>query len=563
MTTTFPSKKVTVADIKDTEELIGKFVYNFFCVDEDINDSGLTVTSEDLVNLKVPRYIKLEWPAIDNNSLQISLENNVDKINFEDKNFNFGPFSKMHFNFTEKNNQLNNLIYRAFYTIAGDDLGISFSENARNLNELTNQNILPETIQNAIMDLNGVGLYFGDTKKEPEATTSLNLILNDKNIFDLASHNIIENVLSPPNTKEKIDNLLNNQRNSITEHDSNLISLSEYKFTVSNQLSFTPTEIRISETEIQYVGYIIEKEEIMNDSFITKETNYVNGSNKNNFIDTKIKYGTKYRYKIRSVAKISTFGRISNTDGVGKIEFLLASNPIFSNDIETKEYISPPTIADFQLRWDYNISKLILTWALPPTNSQRDIKYFQIFRRENIKKAFELIQLYNFNDSLNPITISEMPSDPLLIKTSNDPICFFIDSEFTKESKFIYAICTIDAHGFSSNYSIQFEVFFNKTKNKLEKKLISISGAPKIYPNAFLNTDTFVDTIKNEGHSNVEIVFSPEYLKITNRNNNDLKILKTERNDTYQLQLINLDLQSQETITINLTDRTTNGISNT
>ena len=330
MTTTFPSKKVTVADIKDTEELIGKFVYNFFCVDEDINDSGLTVTSEDLVNLKVPRYIKLEWPAIDNNSLQISLENNVDKINFEDKNFNFGPFSKMHFNFTEKNNQLNNLIYRAFYTIAGDDLEISFSENARNLNELTNQNILPETIQNAIMDLNGVGLYFGDTKKEPEATTSLNLILNDKNIFDLASHNIIENVLSPPNTKEKIDNLLNNQRNSITEHDSNLISLSEYKFTVSNQLSFTPTEIRISETEIQYVGYIIEKEEIMNDSFITKETNYVNGSNKNNFIDTKIKYGTKYRYKIRSVAKISTFGRISNTDGVGKIEFLLASNPIFS-----------------------------------------------------------------------------------------------------------------------------------------------------------------------------------------------------------------------------------------
>jgi hypothetical protein len=84
-----------------------------------------------------------------------------------------------------------------------------------------------------------------------------------------------------------------------------------------------------------------------------------------------------------------------------------------------------------------------------------------------------------------------------------------------------------------------------------------VAGAPKAYPNMYLNRDTFVDTIRDSGHSRMHVVFNPEYLQVLDARGNDLKLLKTGPDAIYKLSLINVDLESQKTVTIKLEDKRT------
>jgi hypothetical protein len=116
-------------------------------------------------------------------------------------------------------------------------------------------------------------------------------------------------------------------------------------------------------------------------------------------------------------------------------------------------------------------------------------------------------------------------------------------------------VCSVDAHGLSSAYSIQFFVKFDRFKNKLIKELVSNSGAPKAYPNMNLLTDTFVDSIRDSGHKKLRVVFNTEFLKVADSKDNDLKVLKTSDNSKYRFQMINIDLQEQKVFDISLVDR--------
>ena len=84
-----------------------------------------------------------------------------------------------------------------------------------------------------------------------------------------------------------------------------------------------------------------------------------------------------------------------------------------------------------------------------------------------------------------------------------------------------------------------------------------MAGAPKAYPNAYLMRDTFVDTIRDSGHKKVKIIFSPEYLQVLDSKGNDLKLIKSDNDAKYILQLINIDLQEQQVIDLSLADRRT------
>ena len=189
-------------------------------------------------------------------------------------------------------------------------------------------------------------------------------------------------------------------------------------------------------------------------------------------------------------------------------------------------------------------------------NTQRDIKQWQIFRRTSIDEPFELQKVYDFDDStVQEKDPGEESVDPRLVEKLTSPKNFYVDFDFNKEAKFIYSVCSVDAHGLSSNYGMQFEVSFDRYKNKIQKKLISKSGAPKAYPNMLLERDTFVDTIKDTGHKKLRIVFSPEYLKVKDIENNDLGLLKTDENSVYRLSLINADLQKQTIIDVKLLNK--------
>jgi hypothetical protein len=215
--------------------------------------------------------------------------------------------------------------------------------------------------------------------------------------------------------------------------------------------------------------------------------------------------------------------------------------------------VPPPPPADFNLAWDYGERALRCSWNLPP-NPQQDIKYIQLFRRKSIADPFQLIKMWDFNDTNTIVPLAEYPLPELVVKSPSF-VGFFLDREFSKESNYIYAVAAIDAHGLTSNYSIQFQVSFDKFANRLVKRLISISGAPKQYPNAYLNADTFVDTMKDSGHTTMRVVFNPEYLKLTQGDGTDLGLLKTDKQGgKYRIQLINLDLQSQQALDITIED---------
>jgi hypothetical protein len=162
--------------------------------------------------------------------------------------------------------------------------------------------------------------------------------------------------------------------------------------------------------------------------------------------------------------------------------------------------------------------------------------------------------MWDFNNTQTRVTLSEYPL-PELVERVPEFVGIYLDREFGKDSNYIYAVAAIDAHGLCSNYSLQLQVGFDRFENRLIKKLVSVSGAPKQYPNAYLNADTFVDTIKDSGHTNIRVVFNPDYLNLVNGTGADLKLLKTSRvNGKYKLQLINVDLQTQQNIDITLQD---------
>jgi hypothetical protein len=235
------------------------------------------------------------------------------------------------------------------------------------------------------------------------------------------------------------------------------------------------------------------------------------------------------------------------------VSFLVGSKFTPEQRVVTVETIPPPPPADFNIAWDYGEKALRCTWNLP-TNPQQDIKYIQLFRRKSIADPFQLIRMWDFNDTHTRVSLSEYPLPELITRETNF-VGFYLDREFGKDSNYIYAVASIDAHGFCSNYSLQLQASFDRFENKLIKKLISVSGAPKQYPNAYLNADTFVDTIKDSGHTSIRVVFNPDFLNLVNGQNSDLKLLKTDRvNGKYRLQLINVDLQAQQNVDITLQD---------
>ena len=95
----------------------------------------------------------------------------------------------------------------------------------------------------------------------------------------------------------------------------------------------------------------------------------------------------------------------------------------------------------------------------------------------------------------------------------NMPKLIYTDYKYKSNSNPIYAIASVDAHGLSSKLSTQISIKYNKHLNKPEVKLISRSGAPKPYPNIFIEKDTFQDCIKISNKDRMTVFFDPDYYR--------------------------------------------------
>jgi hypothetical protein len=609
MTLSLPSKKIITIDVPSggIQNFAGEFIYNFFMPDEDVNDQpqnalpnivrNLVTDPTKNVSLRValrqrkneryvPRYINLSWfkmPNIGNNSAliqSVSIADNITKI-LDENTISSKQYTTISFKDTGSDGKIQYSITRALEEIlksqglTAADLDQSPLDLVKLLNEYTTEQIEGNFLAEMFIDYQKAGVQFLNKEKFDELVKTtinsfkdiaLRLNINNKfvsTILRTASEQTdgiySDETFNSLNTTDRI------QERSVAEStDATTIAVSDYVIGIDNYIFWDPYNASTN-PEYQLIGYLITKMEYPTDGNpIDKGYIIIENPAIGNFTDLSVKYNTTYGYTIRPVY-ILKLPAIDNDTGVqGLASFLVCSNPgpeILVKTVETRPP-NPPT--DFNITWDYVKNRPNLTWNFP-TDSQRDTKYFQIFKRSSIDEPFELIKMYDFNDSLTPINYSSMPEsniDVSLIESLRRPDGtavpknYFFDLSFTPESKAIYTVCSIDAHGYSSNYATQIEITFDKNKNRLIKKLISIAGAPKPYPNFLLNRDLFVDSIRTSNAKSLSVYFNPEYLKVFDRTGADLGLIKTDMSSSYKLQMINIDLQRDEICTFNINEVT-------
>jgi len=606
MVESLPSKRAVIVDAPEVSDFSAKFVYNFFTRDERENDSG-TQTLSGLVekpidnlnsvvlesinfNRFTPRFVKLQWRPVPygnrpNLGNTISISRNINKIHSEET-FISDEYSNIAFQDNGQDQKLQYFIRRQLRELINNQNNISgtvslVAEATRKqmingsqldivkyLNENTSKEIEGSFLMEVFAQLRNNGILFlkNNADQNFDATSSqfaskLNGVkikaqLNNKfinTILQTATNNVtslFQDELEP--LMKQTERL---QETARSQQDSSMMNGSDYDFEFYDFIDFrSGIDPNSFDSTVQVVGYVIEKTEYTPDGVaIVKEPVIVENPYASTTADLKAKYGTTYGYKIKSIVYVEIAVEDSEYNSIAALSFLVASKPSQEVLVQAEEYFAPPPVSDFKVAWDFSKKAIRLTWAFPP-NPQRDIKYFQVFRRRKIEEPFELIRMFDFNDATIPTVLPETPN-PELVEKLNSPKSYFLDPEFTKDSKFIYAICAVDAHGYSSNYSIQFECTFDRFANRVLVKAISLAGAPKAYPNAFLLRDTFVDTIRDSGHKSLDIVFNPEYMSVIDNDDNDLGLLKMSEDSVYKLQFINVDLQTQQTIDINLREQ--------
>lgn len=603
MPETLPSDNVAIIDVPEVENLAVEFIYNFFTPDERVNRQGSLPNfihqrpGETFDTFYVdrskalPRLIRIDWsPITTNRRRDIPVDTKIGGANFRkihsEESFTSDRYTTIHYQDQEIDRKYRFFALRSLREFENGRPPAAQSspfDLATLVNTHTPDQVTADFLHEAL-SIDPTGLSHG-VRFIPHGTDSslinngleslkdvrVNVRINNKVLTQLIQ-TARENTIGVfPNERQSEDfnqELLQRQNQAIAATNSSIIDQHNFEFEVQEYIDIRPVDTNGYTPVIECVGYVIDKVEYLTDgTILASEPTIIESPFTAVTFDGQIRYGATYGYKIRSVFFVEIQAQEVSTNNNVLVTFLVASQISPEVRVVTEESIPPPPPADFNVAWDYGERALRITWNLPP-NTQRDIKYFQLFRRKTIYEPFQMLKMWDFNDSqVNDPTSGlvigyhEIPDITLIDRDTNSPprpTGFFLDREFTKDSNFIYTIAAIDAHGFSSNYSLQFQANFDKFTNRLVKRMVSRSGAPKAYPNAYLNQDTFVDTIKDSGHSKALVVFNPDFLTLLDNSGNDFRALKTSiDNGRYRLQLINVDLQTQRSVDFFIEDRRT------
>jgi hypothetical protein len=601
MTISLPSNKsITIDAPGEIGSLSGEFVYNFYVPDETINDSPrnalpnfirMQLADQSDVAMYntfrnnsyrrfIPRSVSLTWNPVDIGNTpadDTTITANIQSVQNEET-ISGNLFTAVTFKDNGTDGKIMYAIQRALQEIVKaqnlppiNSVNSSPLDIVKILNSITSDNIQGNFLADSFISLNNAGYTFLKKQKLDETVKSLSERLKEVKLKVSINNKFISTILNA--STQDSDNIYADETIAVLPGATaiqdyaiaqfplaNNVQAAAYETSIPNYVDFELTDLTDVTSTYRNIGYIIAKTEYpFSGGHITKTDLIVEGASAREYIDYNIKYGTRYGYTIRTVFLLK-LPAIGTDGGLGVVSLLIASQATNETVVDCRENRPPEPPTDFNITWDYQLNHPRLTWNFP-VDSQRDTKYFQIFKRSSIDEPFQLIKMYDFNDSVSPLSIQQMSEyniDPALVETlrnsdgSSDPKSIYIDYSFEKESDAIYAIACVDAHGMASNYSTQLRATFNRYKNKIVKQLISVTGAPKAYPNFFYNKDTFVDSIRTSNVSNLDIYFNPEYLKVNDTAGHDLELLKTNGAYDYQLQLINIDLQKDVKINIDI-----------
>jgi hypothetical protein len=307
----------------------------------------------------------------------------------------------------------------------------------------------------------------------------------------------------------------------------------------------------------EVVGYLVDKTETLPGGKVRRHDPIViEGAAVGRTVDLRTRYGASYAYTVRTIARFTVPAIDDETGQVALATVLVSSRPSNRVLVRCREEHAPPPPADLGFTWDHDAERMAVHWAFP-TNPQRDIKRFQVFRRAAVDEPYALVKMYDFDDSTAPVPQRERPA-PELVERAAGPRTRFVDEEFGRTSRFIYAVGSVDAHGNVSAYSAQHEVWFDQFRNRLMTRLVSHLGAPRQYPNMYLEADTFVDTIRDVGRSRLRVYFTPECYGVRDAESRTVSTVATAQDGgAYRLQFVNPDAGKMAAVELRIDDRRT------
>jgi hypothetical protein len=318
------------------------------------------------------------------------------------------------------------------------------------------------------------------------------------------------------------------------------------------------------------LGYLVFKRETTYDGKqLPIKFEYLNASNSDginlNFIDSKIVYGSTYEYSIRTLILIRTLHQSDGNDGLEPGRYftysMLASKECKPVLIKAEEKIPPKEPDGIFYDFMYSMEQgLKIRWQMP-VGTQRDVKYFQIFRRKNVDQPFTCIAELDFDDSEVKSMKTELVQLDRVYRFSK-PVLQFVDAEFTRGSKFIYALAAVDAHGMTSGYSEQMEISFDRVSNKISLNSVSRAGAPKQYPNFYLRpnladgtrtSSLTQDAMMVSGCKKMTVYYDPDarYFESTNGSKGQLIGIQSDSFE-YKFHILNLDRQKDDILKIKI-----------
>lgn len=531
-----PSKPFHFFDVPEAQNLNLDFEYNFFVSDETVDESGNDAVRGNLsqrfldkgtanlgnLNSRIPRYIKLQWSVKDTPKPTMGNKSRIDRGINQAKMKELLSKGKIYtetlasgkdhdsyfFGNNDLPDMLNNMWISRFTA-----LGLDEASREEMLSVIAEgSSIDNDELEAMLPPLNQRGGILRNYLKAEKTSWGAGALNTSYAPFAIRPH--VDRANDPyfNATVTKFMDALS----QLEPDDRCHVTNAEYVFDVPwDNIQRTSDASFIGEAVV--VGYVFEKWREWQGKKYKMPAVVVVGENNRNAYDSEVAYGQTYLYSCRTVARV----RVPFTDfDTGQTyigTFFLASRPTSVVRKTCLEERIPSWPPDVNFYYDFANNSLRLTWA-PPVNSQQDIKYIQIFRRKSIEEPFTLMKHFDFDDSVIRMESKEhiettLIENRLSIEMNGNGQGYpttWIDSEFGRESSYIYAIVAIDARQNSSAYSAQIQVTFDQTKNKIHKKLVSYGGAPKAYPNWYLKENFFSDCIKDSMHHNVRIYFDPE-----------------------------------------------------
>jgi len=604
-------------DLPDAKINSAKFVYNFFVPDERNNDTGISRIKQkpqdnfprEVLDKQVPRSVRLNFSlsdfeigtvesgtsnssstsekyekfysneTVDINRLSDFIQSENDICSIFDESLKYND-TLLRERLKSKSDLLAGLIDQVPGTSSAT------KEVANLMKDISNQDAITDinsTISNPNASfVNDVGEEFKLLRFEKATRISLKCYVNKPSIMnfvysDLKSSSFNQSsMLSMNKHFENIDSKLENKKyyEPVVKVDVNLsrnegsVRLQPRLASLSkNNSSQAFDGYLIPRLSSHIVGYIVKRRtNITGTSKYSERIFYLNGSRIDSFIDTEILYGKTYFYEVAAVFRLKYSYPIFHGLDSGRFAtdtFLVRSDYSPPEKVKCIEKVPPKAPAVTFYNFDFGKDEgLLIDWRIPGSK-QRDIKYFQVFRRKTIHDPFTCIALLDFDDSEVRTVPIEMVRSDATYKT-NYARAFFKDYEFGRTSKYIYSIATVDAHGLSSPYGPQSLIYFDVDSNSLVVRRVSRSGAPKQYPNFFIDPEMDDNVTVNNLTQDVMLSSNKRKIRIyldadcrylsSQQSGNEEMIKLSTANSFYKFHMINIDRQKSADYEIRFED---------